>query len=148
MVCPQIVSTDLDDLWLLCILGEAESTGTSERDMENSFLRNDAVFPPALCKHGQDRLCWLSHGGQSSTIWACVSRGEYPQSCWSSNVVYKTAFPSVFDLTNRVKTSFTSVENSADSREPLLRWSLATGHATDILDEYDPDVGYDPETFP
>ena len=60
MVCPQIVSTDLDDLWLLCILGEAESTGTSERDMENSFLRNDAVFPPALCKHGQDRLCWLT----------------------------------------------------------------------------------------
>jgi hypothetical protein len=93
MVCPQIVSTDLDDLWLLCILGEAESTGTSERDMENSFLRNDAVFPPALCKHGQ-------------------------------------------------------VGNSADSREPLLRWSLATGHAADILDEYDPDVGYDPETFP
>jgi hypothetical protein len=25
------------------------------------------------------------------------------------------------DLTNRVKTSFTSVGNSADSREPLLR---------------------------
>ena len=38
------------------ILGEAESTSTSERDMENSFLRNDAVFPPALCKHGQDLL--------------------------------------------------------------------------------------------
>ena len=45
------------------------------------------------------------------------------------------------------KTSFTSVGNSADSREPLLRWSLATDHAADILDEYDPDVGYDPETF-
>jgi hypothetical protein len=45
-------------------------------------------------------------------------------------------------------TSFTSVGNSADSREPLLRWSLATGHAADILEEYDPDVGYDPETFP
>ena len=52
------------------------------------------------------------------------------------------------DLPNRVKTSFTSVGTSADSREPLLRWSLATGHVADILDEYDQDVGYDPETFP
>jgi hypothetical protein len=44
------------------------------------------------------------------------------------------------------KTSFTSVGNSADSREPLLMWSLATGHAADILDEYDPDMGYDPDS--
>jgi hypothetical protein len=28
--------------------GEVERAGTSERKMENSFLRNDAVFPPAL----------------------------------------------------------------------------------------------------
>jgi hypothetical protein len=39
------------------------------------------------------------------------------------------------DLPNRVKTSFTSVGNSADSLEPLLRWSLAPGHAPEILDE-------------
>jgi hypothetical protein len=43
---------------------------------------------------------------------------------------------------------FGTDRSSADSREPLLRWSLATGHAADILDEYDPNVGYDPETFP
>jgi hypothetical protein len=28
--------------------GEVESVGTSEREMENSSLRNDAVFPPNL----------------------------------------------------------------------------------------------------
>jgi hypothetical protein len=31
-------------------------------------------------------------------------------------------------------TSFTSVGSSADSLELLLRWSLATGHAAEILD--------------
>ena len=46
------------------------------------------------------------------------------------------------------KTSLTSVGNSADSREPLLRWSRATGHAAEMLDESDPYVGYDPEKFP
>jgi hypothetical protein len=45
-------------------------------------------------------------------------------------------------------TSFTSVGNSADSLEPLLRWSLATGHATEILDEEDPYLGYYAEKFP
>jgi hypothetical protein len=44
--------------------------------------------------------------------------------------------------------SFTPVGNSADSRAPLLRWSFATGHAAEILDEYDPYLGYYPETFP
>ena len=37
MVCPQIVSTDLDDLWLLCILGEAESTGTLVQVVINTY---------------------------------------------------------------------------------------------------------------
>jgi hypothetical protein len=30
----------------------------------------------------------------------------------------------------------------------LCRWSLTTGHATEILDEYDPYLGYDAEKFP
>jgi hypothetical protein len=34
------------------------------------------------------------------------------------------------------KTSFTSVEGSADSLEPLLRWLLATGHAAEILKNF------------
>ena len=46
------------------------------------------------------------------------------------------------------KTSLTSVGNSADSREPLLRSSLATGHEAEILDEYDPYVGDYAEKFP
>ena len=33
---------------LLAIFGEVESAGTSEREMESSSLRNDAVFPPVL----------------------------------------------------------------------------------------------------
>jgi hypothetical protein len=36
---------------------------------------------------------------------------------------------------NMAKASFTPVGNCADSLEPLLRWSLATGHAAEILDE-------------
>jgi hypothetical protein len=46
------------------------------------------------------------------------------------------------------KTSFTSAGNEAYSREPFLTWSLATGHAADILDESDPYLGYDPEKSP
>ena len=52
------------------------------------------------------------------------------------------------DLPNRVKTFFTSVGNSADWPEPLLRPSPATGHAAEILDVYNPDLGYDAEKFP
>jgi hypothetical protein len=33
---------------LLAIFGEVESAGTSEREMESSSLRNDAVFPAVL----------------------------------------------------------------------------------------------------
>src|ERR1700752_2476332 len=32
--------------------------------------------------------------------------------------------------------------------KPLLRWSPATGHAAEFLDEEDPYVGYDAEIFP
>jgi hypothetical protein len=44
--------------------------------------------------------------------------------------------------------SYTLVGNSADSPEPLLRLSPATGHAADILDVSDPDVGDDAAKFP
>jgi hypothetical protein len=45
-------------------------------------------------------------------------------------------------------TSFTPAGNCADSPEPIRRPSPATGHAADILDVNDPDLGYDAETFP
>lgn len=45
-------------------------------------------------------------------------------------------------------TFFTSVGNSAGSPEPILRLSPATGHDAEILEVYDPDVGYDAEKFP
>jgi hypothetical protein len=56
-MCPRIVSTDLDVSWLLSSFGEVESAGISERKMENSSLRNDAVFPPAL---GIEQRCKTS----------------------------------------------------------------------------------------
>src|SRR6266576_3344640 len=43
-----------------------------------------------------------------------MSPEEGTRSRWPSNVVCRTAFPRVFDLTNRVTTSFTSVGNSAE----------------------------------
>jgi hypothetical protein len=46
------------------------------------------------------------------------------------------------DLPNRVKTSFTSVGDSADSAEPIHRPLPATGHDAEMLDVYDPDLGY------
>jgi hypothetical protein len=46
------------------------------------------------------------------------------------------------DLPNRVKTSFMSVGNSADSPEPIHRPLPATGHDAEMLDVYDPDLGY------
>jgi hypothetical protein len=52
------------------------------------------------------------------------------------------------DLTNRVTTWCTSVGNSADSPEPILRPSPATGHDAEILDAYDAYVGYDAEICP
>jgi hypothetical protein len=83
--------------------------------------------------HGQGRLCWLSRGGQSPIPRACV---------------YQPASPYVFELTNRVKASFTPVGSCADSPGPPLRPSPATGHAAEILDVYDPYLGYDAEKFP
>jgi hypothetical protein len=49
---------------------------------------------------------------------------------------------------NMAITSFTLVGHSADSPEPLLRPSLATGHEAEILDVEDQYLGYDAETFP
>jgi hypothetical protein len=80
--------------------------------------------------------------------WKWVSPGEWARSRWPSTVVCTTAFPRVFDLPNRVTTSFMSVGNSADSPAPLLRPSPATGHEADMRDVSDPDVGDDAETFP
>jgi hypothetical protein len=45
-------------------------------------------------------------------------------------------------------TSFTSVGSLADSPEPLLGLSPATGHAAEILDVDDPDLGYDADPCP
>jgi hypothetical protein len=42
-------------------------------------------------------------------------------------------------------TSFTPVGNTADSPEPILRPSPATGYHAEILDVYYPDLGYDTE---
>ena len=41
------------------------------------------------------------------------------------------------------RTSLTAVGSEADSHEPLLRPSLATGHDADMLDVEDPEFGYD-----
>jgi hypothetical protein len=43
---------------------------------------------------------------------------------------------------------FIPVGNSTDSPEPILRPSPTTGHNSEILDVYNPDVGYDAEQFP
>jgi hypothetical protein len=51
-------------------------------------------------------------------------------------------------LTNMATTSFSLVGNSADSPEPLLRPSPATGHDAEMLEVEDPNLGYDAETFP
>jgi hypothetical protein len=38
--------------------------------------------------------------------------------------------------------------NPADSPDPIPRPSPLTGHDAEMLDVYDPDLGYDAETFP
>jgi hypothetical protein len=50
--------------------------------------------------------------------------------------------------THMARTSFTSVGSEADSPEPPLRPLPVTGHAAEIPDVYDPDLGYDAETCP
>jgi hypothetical protein len=55
--------------------------------------------------------------------------GDYPRSLWPSNVVCKATFPRVFDLTNRVTTSFTSVGNEAYL---TLKW-MTTGSADHLV---------------
>jgi hypothetical protein len=45
-------------------------------------------------------------------------------------------------------TALTSVGSDAGSPEPIRRPSSAIGHAAEILDINDPDLGYDAETFP
>jgi len=58
----------------------------------------------------------------------------YLRSLWPPDIVCRTACPGIFDLTNSVKTSLTSVGSSADSPEPFLRPSPATGHDAEMLD--------------
>jgi hypothetical protein len=52
------------------------------------------------------------------------------------------------EKSNMARTSFTSVGSEADSPELLLRPSPATGHAAEMLDVYDPYLGYYAEKFP
>jgi hypothetical protein len=59
-----------------------------------------------------------------------------------------TTVPCVFDLPNRVMTSFTLVRLCADSPASLLRPSLAMGHDADILDAEHPSMGYNAATVP
>jgi hypothetical protein len=49
---------------------------------------------------------------------------------------------------NTHPTSYTLVGNAADSLEPILRPSPATGHDADILEVSDPPLGYDAGKFP
>jgi hypothetical protein len=50
--------------------------------------------------------------------------------------------------THMAMTSWTSVGSDAGSPEPIRRPSPATGHEAEILDVYDPYLGYDAEKFP
>jgi hypothetical protein len=126
------VTRDMDSVSLAC-----------ERCLSARFSTRLGVT-----QQSHDRLCWVSRGGQFPTPWKWVSPGEWARSRWPSNIVCHTAFTRVFDLPNRVTTSFTLVGNSADSPEPLFRLSPATGHVAKILDVSDPDMGYDAETCP
>ena len=47
--------------------------------------------------------------------------GSWPQSFWPSNVVCETDVPHVFELTNRVRTSFTPVGKKVGSRMSATR---------------------------
>src|SRR5262245_35832518 len=69
-------------------------------------------------KPRHNRLCWLSGGGQSPTLRACVSPETWARSLWLSNAVYQPASPHVFELTNRVTTLFTPVGNEAERVGP------------------------------
>jgi hypothetical protein len=57
-----------------------------------------------------------------------------PAASLAFNVVYKADFPPLSDLPNRVKTSFTSVGNSADSPQPNLRPVPAMGYEAKMLE--------------
>jgi hypothetical protein len=99
-------------------------------------------------KHGHDRLCWVSQkcAEKRSCTWCLKGRetGAMPLEKLTSMALEIDRRA----LTNRVTTSFTLVGNSADSPEPLLRPSPATGHDVDMLEISDPDLGYDAETCP
>jgi hypothetical protein len=45
-------------------------------------------------------------------------------------------------------TSLTLGGNSVDSPQPILRPLPATGRNAEMLEVYDPDLGYDAKTFP
>jgi hypothetical protein len=101
-----------------------------------------------LHKPGQRRLCWLTQKRAEERADTELSEARETELV---SPVTRTPLALEIgrrDLPNRVKTSLTSVGNSADSLESLLRWSLAMGHAAEILDEYDPYLGYYPEKFP
>jgi hypothetical protein len=59
-----------------------------------------------------------------------------------------SATPLHLTKTDDDPTSLTSVGSLADSPAPPLRPSPATGHAAEILDGYDPYLGYNAEKFP
>jgi hypothetical protein len=63
VVCPLIVYTDLDVLWLLATFGEVERAGPSTRNMERFPLRDSAVFLTPLADRNtwQDLQTTLSH---------------------------------------------------------------------------------------
>jgi hypothetical protein len=60
-------------------------------------------------KHGQSRLCWLMQQRPISNAIRAGFTGERPWLFAPSNVICKTTFSYVFELTNRVKASFTPV---------------------------------------
>jgi hypothetical protein len=69
--------------------------------------------------------------------------------CWL-NTRHKRNSRKNFSLTVDESSSdgFTSVEHSADSSHPILRPFPAMSPNTEILDAYDPDLGYDAENSP
>jgi hypothetical protein len=62
----------------------------------------------------QNRLCWVSRDGKSPTPLERGSAAACRQSLEPSYILHEIAFPPVFDLPNRVRTSFTSVRIEAD----------------------------------
>ena len=77
------------------------------------------------------RLCWLIRQRPITNATWVGFKGERSWPFASSNVICKTTFPCVFELTNRVRTLFTSLGTSADCRELTYvpREQVRTGNA-------------------